>query len=126
METVSNSRNPEVGKSERLNFEIVEEITGRTDDLLRSTDGRMVGRLDPVFKTDLKIKEAQIIQYSLQDIEILLVPAKGFSEADSITIISRTKDRVGGDMNVYITIVEAIPRGPNGKFKAVESRIRAV
>jgi phenylacetate-CoA ligase len=117
-------RKPVRETSEKLNFEIIEEISGRTDDLVRSTDGRMVGRLDPVFKTDLKIKEAQIIQHSLQDIEILIVAAMGFSETDSMNIISRTKDRVGGDMNVYITLVKAIPRGPNGKFRAVESRIK--
>ena len=110
----------------KVKFDIIEEITGRTDDLVRSTDGRIIGRLDPVFKTDLKIREAQIIQHSLNEIEILVVPSGGFSEADSRSIISRTHDRVGKDMKVYITLVKSIPRGPNGKFKAVESKIKVL
>src|SRR5262249_32972322 len=40
-------------------------IEGRIDDTLYTTDGRRIGRLDTVFKSELPIKEAQIVQETL-------------------------------------------------------------
>lgn len=111
-------------KDNAFNFEVVEEITGRIDDLIKTSDGRIVGRLDPVFKTDLKIKEAQIIQHKLDEIEILVVPDTNFSENDISSIIERTQDRVGRSVKVYLNTVSSIPRGANGKFKAVVSNVK--
>jgi hypothetical protein len=40
-------------------------IEGRADDLLFTLDGGRIGRLDPSFKTQLPVREAQIIQETL-------------------------------------------------------------
>ena len=39
---------------------VIESVDGRVDDLLYTMDGRRIGRLDPIFKGDLPIHEAQI------------------------------------------------------------------
>ena len=44
---------------------MLSSIDGRRDDVLYTLDGRSVGRLDPVFKGRLPIREAQIIQEAL-------------------------------------------------------------
>jgi phenylacetate-CoA ligase len=93
-------------------------IEGRSDDVLYTKDGRRIGRLDPVFKTDLPILEAQIIQESLDLIKIRIVPAPGFSEEAARPIVARLQERMG-PIEVVLESTQEIPREPNGKFRAV-------
>jgi len=97
-------------------------VEGRTDDVLYAADGRRIGRLDPVFKADLPLREAQIIQESLHRIRVRYVPADGFSPRDGRAIIDRLKDRMG-PIDVVLESVPEIPRGANGKFRAVISHV---
>jgi len=112
------------GISGDKNFDYFEEIVGRTDDLVITADGKFVGRLDPVFKSDIKIKESQIIQEDVNLFTVRIVPDNGFSEADTDSIAKRLKDRVGQNVTINFDLVEQIPRGPNGKFKAVISKVK--
>jgi phenylacetate-CoA ligase len=100
----------------------LERIEGRLDDVVITPDGRRIGRLDPVFKADLLIREAQIIQESAARIRVLLVPAPGYRPEDSAVIAQRLKDRVG-DMDIRFECVDSIPRTSNGKFRGVVSEI---
>lgn len=93
-------------------------IEGRTDDLLYTRDGRTVGRLDPVFKSRLPVREAQIIQEALDRVRVRYVPAAGYSAADDATITARIRERLG-DVTVILEPVPAIPRTANGKLRAV-------
>lgn len=93
-------------------------LEGRSDDVLFTADGRPVGRLDPVFKARLRVREAQIVQHSLDRIEVRVVPADGYSPADARAIADAVRDRMG-DLDVTVESVVRIPRGPNGKFRAV-------
>src|SRR5206468_239017 len=49
-------------------------VEGRSDDALYTSDGRRVGRLDPVFKMRLPLHEAQIIQETLNRVRVRYVP----------------------------------------------------
>jgi phenylacetate-CoA ligase len=98
------------------------EIEGRQDDMILTPDGRRIGRLDPVFKADLPIREAQIIQESLTNIRIRYIPAPGFTENDQASIIERMHQRVGA-MSIILEKVDTIPRSANGKFRAVISKV---
>ena len=93
-------------------------IEGRIDDLVTTRDGRRIGRLDPVFKEDLPIREAQIIQEQLQHFRILCVPAPGFGPDVERVLTERLRDRVG-DVGVTVERVNEIARSANGKFRAV-------
>lgn len=99
-------------------------VEGRMDDMVLTADGRRIGRLDPVFKSDLPILEAQIIQEQLDFIRLLVVPAAGFDQEHARQLEERLKDRVG-EMTVQVDRVDAIPRLPNGKFKAVVSHVQS-
>jgi len=113
-----------IGQKGDKNFDYFEEIIGRTDDLVVSSEGKFVGRLDPVFKSDLKIKEAQIIQEDYSLFTIKVTPDLDFSDKDMISIECGLKDRVGQNIKVNFEIVDSIPRGANGKFKAVISHVK--
>jgi phenylacetate-CoA ligase len=97
-------------------------IEGRVDDVVITRDGRHIGRLDPVFKADLPIREAQIIQEDWDVLRVLYVPTAAYSPADGDMLIRRIHDRTGG-MTVILEPVAAIPRAANGKFRAVVSRV---
>lgn len=101
---------------------MIKRIEGRIDDVLVTPDGRRIGRLDPVFKGDLPIREAQIIQEDRSRIRVRLVPSEGFSEATAGSVLDRIRDRVG-DMALEIEIVDEIPRDARGKFRAVINRM---
>jgi phenylacetate-CoA ligase len=94
-------------------------VEGRADDVLYMADGRRIGRLDPVFKSQLGIREAQIVQESLGQIRVLVVPASTAGSVDRASIASRLRARVGDDVEVLVVMVDAIPRTSNGKFRAV-------
>ncbi|MCA9470088.1 MAG: phenylacetate--CoA ligase family protein [Nitrospira sp.] len=98
-------------------------VEGRTDDVLFSLDGRPIGRLDPVFKGDLPLKEAQIIQENFNCVRVLLVPARVFSEKDRRSLIGRIQDRMG-PIEVILEEVDQIKREKNGKFRAVISKVK--
>jgi phenylacetate-CoA ligase len=93
------------------------------DDVLYSRDGRVIGRLDPVFKSSLPVEEAQIIQDNLDRVRVLCVPAPGFSNATAREIASRLRDRMG-PIEVVIEQVRSIPRSANGKLRSVISNVR--
>lgn len=97
---------------------VIRSIEGRIDDLLYTADGRRVGRLDPVFKADLPVREVQIVQQALDRLEVRYVPAAGFTDAAAGVITSRLRDRMG-PVEVTLRAVSEIPRGANGKFRAV-------
>jgi phenylacetate-CoA ligase len=100
---------------------ILGAIEGRKDDVVITRDGRRIGRLDPVFKADLPIREAQIIQERLDHIRVRYIPAPGCSKSALNSLAERLKERLG-DMKIELEAVEQIPRSANGKFRSVISK----
>ena len=94
------------------------------DDVVVTPDGRHIGRLDPVFKADLPIREAQIIQEDREHLRVLYVPTEAYREHDGAMLVARIRDRVG-EMDVILEPVDEVPRTANGKFRAVISRLPA-
>lgn len=101
----------------------LDQIEGRSSDMLITADGRKVYWLNPVF-TNLKISQAQIIQEELDHIRVNVVPASGFGVEDIETIISRLRDRIGRGARIIVDQVDSIPREQNGKLKPVISKIK--
>lgn len=103
---------------------VIEKIEGRNDDVLFTKDGRAVGRMDPVFKGDLGIEEAQIIQNSLSEILVKYVRGSEFGPRQADALKARIGERLGA-MQIRLEEVTAIPRTPRGKFKAVVCNLPA-
>ena len=97
------------------------DIDGRVEDYVEAADGRLVGRLDHVFKSQRGVAEAQIHQQMPGAIEIHLVCATGWDDQAKASLLHELHRRLGETMKVELRIVESIPREPNGKFRAVKS-----
>lgn len=100
-------------------------VEGRLDDVVLTPDGRRVGRLDPMFKADMPLREAQIIQESLSRVRVRYVPAPGSTPDLGEDIVRRLRARLGYEMEILTEEVDHIPRGPNGKFRGVISYVTA-
>jgi len=93
-------------------------INGRIDDYIETSDGRLIGRIDHIFKGVDGIREAQVVQSQPGWATIKLVKnqSTAFNEC---TLISNCKQRLGDDFRVVVEQVSEIPRGRNGKFRSV-------
>lgn len=101
---------------------VIERIDGRSDDVLITSDGRRIGRLDPVFKGDLSIREAQIIQESIGSLTVRYVPSENFSQQTLIILRERLVERMG-PIEIVFDEVDQVPRTSRGKFRAVICKI---
>ena len=97
---------------------LIRSVGGRCDDVLFTSDGREIGRLDPVFKANLPIREAQIIQESLERVRVIVVPESSFGSDSRHSIVERLVERMGR-VKVIVEEVSEVPRDHNGKFRAV-------
>lgn len=108
------------------NFPVIEQIVGRTDDILITRDGRQVGRLDPVFKGLQSIEEAQIVQEDYDNIILRIVPGKDYQDNDGQVVVSELKKRLGSKVDIKVKIESQIERTSAGKFRAVISKVKKV
>jgi phenylacetate-CoA ligase len=92
-------------------------IDGRTNDLLVTRDGRRVFWLNPVLY-GLPIREAQIVQETLDRVRVRYCPAPTFTEDVARTLTERLRSRMG-DVQVILEEVDAVPRTANGKVRSV-------
>lgn len=102
------------------------DIDGRIEDYVATPDGRLVGRLDHIFKEQYEIEEAQIVQERGDAIEVLVVAGTGFGERDRKSLEREVHARLGERIRVDIRLVTTIAREPNGKFRAVKSKVAGI
>jgi phenylacetate-CoA ligase len=106
------------------NMPRIASVTGRIDDILYIPERGFVGRFDPVFKGLAGIYEAQIIQESLGELKVKLVPSASFDDQAESHLLINLRAKVGDAIHIDIERVQEIPRGPNGKFRTVVSQCR--
>jgi phenylacetate-CoA ligase len=105
------------------NGRIIEKIIGRDEDFIITPEGRKIGRLDFVFKPVDTVDESQIIQESLNQILVKVVPMPGYSEHDEQLIKKMIIEYIGTSMNIRIEKVKSIERSANGKIRYVISKV---
>ncbi|GAF68791.1 unnamed protein product, partial [marine sediment metagenome] len=103
--------------------DVFSEIDGRTDDYVVTPDGRRIGRLDHIFKGQLDVAEAQILQEHERTVTFLIVPRRSYNNASRKKLMKEIRGRLGTEIEVEIRLVDCIERGPGGKFRAVISRV---
>ena len=97
-------------------------IEGRDDDVLFTRYGRRIGRLDPAFKAALQLREAQVVQETLDRVRVRYVPAPGFSSESARTMVAQLQARLGS-IEITLEAVDHLPRTASGKFRAVVSQL---
>ena len=99
------------------------EIIGRQDDLIITPNGRIVGRVDHIFKGIVGIRECQVIQDAPDLVRLLIVADPSFDAAQERIVRSNAHSRLGNDVRLELVRVESIERARNGKFRGVISRV---
>jgi phenylacetate-CoA ligase len=97
---------------------VLEAIEGRVEDLCYTADGRRMLRFDTAFKGVFNIREAQVVQDSLQQYTVYVVPAAGFAK-EAMSVIQRNMYSHVGKLKIDVKCVDTIPRSTSGKFRAV-------
>jgi phenylacetate-CoA ligase len=90
-------------------------VEGRHDDALFTADGRRVWRLSHVFY-GLPLREAQIVQHSVQRVSMVFAPAPGFARQHAALLIQRLRERLG-PVTVDLHEVREIQRTAAGKLR---------
>jgi phenylacetate-CoA ligase len=106
-------------------FPLLEDVTTKAEDLLRLRDGRLISPsvLTHPFKPLNAIDGSQVVQRSLDQLTIRLIPREDFKPAHADQLIRDLRARLGQDMEIQIEYVRELPRTRSGKFKWVVSDI---
>ena len=106
------------------NMPIISFVEGRIEDFLYVPQRGFVMRVDPAFKGLSGIREAQVVQETLTGIRVLIVPDQEYSSETQRLLERGLRLKLGSEVRLAYDLVDAIPRGPNGKFKPVVSKVR--
>jgi phenylacetate-CoA ligase len=102
----------------------ISELSGRQDDVVVTRDGRRIGMLSfNVFKWTTGIAASQIVQESVDHFVLKLVPGEGYDAGQAQVAVNALHERVGADVRVDVQVVDDLPRGANGKLRAVVSKV---
>ena len=101
----------------------MDEIKGRVEDVIIGTDGQKMVRFHGIFIDVENLKAAQVIQNTLNTIQINLIVESGFEKENELIISKRLKSQLG-EITISFKYLDEIPKGKNGKFKAVISKIK--
>jgi len=102
---------------------VLSEIVGRLEDTVYAADGRRMVRFHGIFANQPHIREGQIVQEAIDLICVRIVPKPGFSEADKQDVVGRIQQRLTAQMRVIVEVVDQLERTPNGKLRAVVSKL---
>lgn len=101
----------------------VSSVDGRMEDYVTLPNGAKVGRLDHVFKNLINIREAQIIQKSLNKIQVNVVKGAMYGPSDERQLYDELALRLIG-ITTDIVYVNSITRTATGKLRFVISKIK--
>jgi phenylacetate-CoA ligase len=104
---------------------ILEAVEGRFEDICYTPDGRQMLRFDTVFKGVGSIKEAQVVQESVQRFVVRVVPSDHFTNHD-VARIEQNMTKHVGNVQVVVVAVPNIERSVSGKFRAVICKLSPV
>lgn len=107
-------------------FSKLESVTGRSEDRVITPDGQYIDSNFFVHFIGVEcnqtgdVKKFQVVQKKINEIEINIVPMKGFID-DAIKENIKTKllDRIGNSISLSINTVQNIPKTQTGKYRYV-------
>jgi phenylacetate-CoA ligase len=100
-------------------FPILARIVGRMDDVLVTPEGRLVGRLDPIFKAVSSLTETRVVQDELDHVRVEWVADRALTMKESSTLLLELRNRLGPSMRIDLVRVPRVPRTASGKFRSV-------
>jgi phenylacetate-CoA ligase len=117
--TLSENQTPKCGRGGIL----IDRVEGRDEDYVITPDGRLLGRLDHLFKDSENVIEAQIQQDVPTEVTIRIVRGAKYGIKDEREIQAQARLRFGSGMNLVFEYVDSIPRSASGKFCFVKTSL---
>ena len=93
------------------------DIDGRVEDFVVTPEGRRVGRLDHIFKQQLDIGEAQILQDAAGALQVLVVKRDTYSDSSEQKLLEQFRLRLGDAIPIEIRYCETIDREPGSQLE---------
>lgn len=101
----------------------IDKIDGRIEDVITSFDGKKMVRFHSIFVDIPSIIMTQVIQQTLNCIEIKLVVDENY-HTNYESVITRRIESQLGEITIKFLYVKEIEKTKNGKFKAVISNVK--
>jgi phenylacetate-CoA ligase len=102
---------------------IIDRIEGRREDYVLLPDGALIGRLDHIFKDQVRVREAQIYQPDRHRVVLRIVRRDDFTTVDEASVVREARQRLGDDVGIDVDYVDALPRTSTGKLRFVVSDV---
>ncbi|MCX7993203.1 MAG: hypothetical protein N2651_05995 [Fimbriimonadales bacterium] len=90
-------------------------VVGRQSDYLVSPEGTHIVGIEQIGEGVSSVVRLQVIQPAPDFVRILVIPAKGFSEANIAQIMQNVQRKLPQSMRVQIEVVDELVRTPTGK-----------
>lgn len=104
-------------------FPVLEEVTGRIEDVVVGPDGRRTVRFHGLTLGLAGVMESQVVQERIDRLVVRVVATEDFGESEAATIRRRVHERLGTGMEVAVERVATLERTARGKLPAVISRL---
>jgi phenylacetate-CoA ligase len=106
---------------------LLKDIQGRATDFVVAKDGTVMHGLALIYvlRETPGIESFKIVQESLDQVRVLLVPGAGYGEPARRRIEDGLKARLGADVRVVLDEVPRIEAERSGKFRYVVSKVAA-
>ena len=104
---------------------VIDEIMGRTTDFIVRSDGTIMHALGVIYvlRAAEGVEEFKFIQHELDNIEVLVIPNRMWSEASRSEILRGLHSRLGDDVNIELRMVDTIAPESSGKHRYVVSHV---
>jgi phenylacetate-CoA ligase len=105
---------------------VLSRIQGRVRNMLRLPNGEVHWPIigGPIPKAmRLPVRQYQVVQKSLELIEVRVVSARQFTPEETQTLTVAFNKAFGHDFDICWTYVDAIPRSPSGKYEEFVSEL---
>ncbi|MGA8853653.1 MAG: phenylacetate--CoA ligase family protein, partial [Christiangramia sp.] len=118
-----------LSKESTLKKPILEKLIGRTNDIARLPDGKVVPGLTFYYVTKTiiedngNIKEFVIIQTEIDHFKIEYVSHHEFSEDQKIKILEAVRTYVGDNLHIHFERKDILKRSRSGKLKQFISHL---
>ena len=106
-------------------LDVITEVLGRSTDFVVRADGTIMHALAVIYvlRAVAGVGEFKIVQHTLREFEVLVVPNASWQESGRAEIESGLQKRLGGDIRIDLQLVESIPAEASGKHRYVVSRV---
>lgn len=105
---------------------VVSAIEGRLDDVIVTTDGRVIpaSGMTLAFEFSENIIQAQLYQEDAERLTIRLVTTDRYAEEDQHFMLRQVRERLGDTLQIQVEFVPEIERLPSGKQPFSISQVR--